>query len=231
MKIEYNQNVEALRKSASQKLQLEIERAKSEGKAVLFLASGGSALGLLQSIPSELWVGVTIMVLDERFSTDPKLNNSLQLEEKGLPVTKTVPEKDETLEEFANRCEQLIIDWKAQHPDGSVIATVGMGDDGHIAGISPFPNEPEKFNQIFEEHLRNVVGYVGNLNPSQRVTVTPRFMKEGIDTAIVYIIGENKQAALDRVFAQTGNLAQTPARVLQSMNGEVYLFTDRVIVN
>jgi 6-phosphogluconolactonase/glucosamine-6-phosphate isomerase/deaminase len=176
---------------------------------------------------------VTVTVLDERFSSDPKVNNWLVVKdtdfyrrvvEVGGELIETVPRQGEGLDEFAERWEGELRDWRKKNPHGRVVATIGIGEDGHVAGISPFPEESERFVEfMFTDKW--VKGYVGNLQPAERVTVTAKFMEEKIDVGIVYVVGERKRLALVKVLANEGRLAETPARILREMR-EVRVLTD-----
>ncbi len=170
---------------------------------VLLLLSGGSALSILDYIEVDvLGPNLTITMLDERCSSDPKVNNFLQLKEKifyknavtqNAKIISTAITENDDCAEFAKRWEKEVIAWKKDHPDGVVLATMGMGADGHVAGIFPGVDE-KRFNG---EEL--VVSY--SVSPevnkfTDRITVTYTFLKEYIDGAIVYAVGEEKEEVI-----------------------------------
>lgn len=203
----------------------------------LLLLSGGSAFTVYEYIdPSSLSPLVTIGVLDERYSTDPKENNMAQLQqtsfyaratEHGCGVIDTTVHGSETQEELATRFHAALVDWKNHNPQGVIIATVGIGPDGHTSGILPFPENPQMFSNLFETTDKLVVGYdADGKNPYRyRVTTTYPFLKGYIDHVFVYAVGENKRDALTKVKSETGTYATTPARVLRDMK-DVSLYTD-----
>lgn len=210
------------------------EIASLDGRPVLLMLSGGSALELLDGFDvSVLGPQVAITVLDERFSADPSVNNWKQIEASGFyekaknvgcEMIVTIPVVGEKLEEFADRWEKDLRRWVQRHPHRRVLATVGIGGDGHVAGLSPFPENPEKFTEfVFTGDW--VVGYGGNLEPRERVSVTAEFMEKKIDTAFVYVVGEEKRQAWEKVIANDGRMAETPARILREMD-DVRVFTD-----
>ncbi len=204
-------------------------------KHILFLASGGSSLRLLDALDN-LPPYVSIGVLDERYSKDPKVNNFSQLtktqfyirsKKRFEQIFHTAVQANESLDSFSNRFEALTRGWKSQFPDGIVVATLGMGKDGHISGIMPFPEDNVVFEKLFNNSRNWVVGYdVGNKNPYRyRVTTTLPFLRNEVDFAVAYITGEEKKDALDMCLADDGKVNNIPARVMHDMKN-VTVFTD-----
>lgn len=234
MEIQRNENIEILLNSARNLLTSLLKKMK--GRAILFLCSGGSALELLRDIPSECFNSdITIGVLDERYSRDEAVNNFAQLQnfpfytiavDAGARIIDTRPQDKETIEHLAQRFEKELRLWHTNNTDGIVIATMGIGPDGHTAGIMPFPEDPERFCEYFESPDMWVCGYdAGEKNQYPlRVTPTMTFLKK-IDHSIVFCVGENKREALARVLADEGTYAETPARVIRDIKN-VTLFTD-----
>lgn len=217
--------------AASEAAQAELEKAllasQKDTTPVLLLLSGGSALDVVADLDPSLLSATTILPLDERFSSNPALNNSLQMQALGLPVTLVVPQQDETLEAFGQRFDQLLRGWRRHYPQGVIIATIGMGADGHIAGISPMPTQPKEFDSMFVTTSAWAVGYQGNLEPAERVTVTVEFLEE-IDVAIGFVTGETKAEALRAAFSDQAttdfpqDISQLPAVVLPSLDGILF---------
>lgn len=184
---------------------------------ILFLSSGGSALELLDEIeisylPKNLMVGV----LDERVSSDPKASNAAQLKQTSFFMKlqeRGVPFLDIFKGEFT-------------HPQGKIIITQGVGADGHTAGIFPFPEDPKKFQELFEnkEHLAVEYDAEGKTEYPRRLTVTMPFLRQ-VDHSVVFVAGEGKRGALERVLAKEGSLYETPSRIVHEMR-QVSIFTD-----
>jgi len=214
-----------------------LQAAHSQNKPVLLLLSGGSAFDLLSQIDADsLTEKVTIGVLDERYSRDPKENNFAQLQEtdfyttaiaKGVQVIDTTVQGEETHEAHAKRFERALVAWKESNPEGVIVATVGIGPDGHTSGMLPFPENPSLVAQLFDDPDTLVAAYdAEGKNPFRyRSTTTNTFMKEYLDHAFVYAVGEGKRNALTRLISENGDFATTPARVLREMKS-VDLFTD-----
>jgi 6-phosphogluconolactonase/glucosamine-6-phosphate isomerase/deaminase len=58
-----------------------------------------------------------------------------------------------------------------------------------------------------------------------RVTVTFPFLREIVDHAVVYAVGRNKRAALERVLLERKRIWEIPARIIHQMK-DVTVFTD-----
>ncbi|MBI4281440.1 6-phosphogluconolactonase [Candidatus Uhrbacteria bacterium] len=204
---------------------------------ILFLVSGGSAFLLLDHLPLSVFGrALTVGVLDERYSRIRAVNNFLQLKatrfykrakSRGVQWIKTVPAKGETLAHFSRRFEGALRAWKKAHPEGRIVATLGMGADGHTVGIMPYPEAPQRFRQLFGNPLQWVVGYdTKKKNPYPlRATTTLSFLQREVDSAVALVCGMEKSDAFGRVNAKRGNLAQTPMRIIHAMK-HVQLFTD-----
>lgn len=206
---------------------------------ILLALSGGSAFKILDHIDgSKLTSRVSIVVLDERFSSDPKINNSIQLKERpaiaqaikqGTQFFDTVPAATEKLEEFAERYESILRTWKETHGQGTIIATAGIGPDGHTFGMMPFSEDTAWFTKNFVETEHWVKGYDAEIKSEYplRATTTVPFAKE-ISHCIYFVCGANKKPALGRALAPEGELADTPARLIQQIR-DVHLFTDQPV--
>lgn len=227
IEIQKCENAELAIKEAITALTATLEQALETGKSVLLFLSGGSNLKLLGNLPKNVLnhKALSICVFDERFSKEAALNNSLQIQALGLPIALSVPTEEETLSAFAGRFNQLLSDWLANNEQGIIIATLGMGPDGHIAGISPFPDDPQYFTKIFMNQDALAVGYVGNLQPPERVTVTPKLLAH-ITTIIGVITGQAKQTAW-QAFMQKATPAHVhPVQLLHALKAKMLFFTD-----
>lgn len=203
---------------------------------VLLLLSGGSALDILKSVdvPADT-SNITVSVLDERFSFDPRINNFLQLLvtefyprllSNGARTINTSPLQNETQEQLTARFDATLKNWEKEHPTGVVIATQGIGLDGHTAGIVPMPENASRFAELFENKNEWAIGYSAENNPHPlRVTTTFPFLRDIIDMSVMHVKGEDKRAALKAALTPDALLNQTPAAIIQQMKN-VQLFTD-----
>ena len=204
---------------------------------ILLMLSGGSASGLLAFIdPALLGSRITISVLDERFSTDPAINNFAQLKqtsfyssasEQGCDFIDTQAQSSDNLENLKNRFEKAIAAWRRRHEHGFIIATLGIGEDMHIAGTMPYPEDETLFKNLFENTGNIFVGYdTGGKNKYPlRITPTNHFLRNGIDCALVYVAGESKKQPLIRTLMTKEFLHCVPARIIHEMKA-VTLVTD-----
>ena len=209
------------------------------GIPTLLMISGGSALELLEGISlRNMGRHITITVLDERYSTDPTVNNFSQLaqthffkkaEKRGIDYIDTRVHRRISLKGLAKKFEKDLRKWKKRYREGEVLITQGIGEDGHTAGIMPYPENPRLFKKLFDNQKEGkwVLGYNtdGKNEYPSRVTVTLPFLREIVDHSILYVAGQNKKGALKRVMAKQGFLAETPARIIGEMKN-VQLFTD-----
>lgn len=212
---------------------------EAQRKPVLLMLSGGSALELLAGIEMK-YIGkkVTVTVLDERFSRDSAVNNFGQLaetdfykkaERKGIDYIDTRIHRKISLYGLAQKFERGLRGWVRNNPKGRIIATQGVGEDGHTAGIMPYPENLKKFERLFEKENRWVVGYHAGREKSEyprRVTVTLPFLREYVDCSVVYVTGSSKRRALRSLLAKRGKLAKTPSRIIHQMKN-VSLFIDQ----
>lgn len=217
-----------------------LEEAGEEQKKILLLLSGGSSLEILAGINEDLISpAVTICPLDERYSTNPEENNMGQIDqtdffrkarENGAGMIDTRVLQGESQENLAKRFNQALLDWLKENPDGKIVATVGVGADGHVSGMMPYPENPQKFYEMFDggNTEKLVVGYdAGDKNQYPlRATTTMNLIRK-IDVAVCYVAGNNKKEAVLRLLSEEGDLATTPARILREIPGKVFLFTDQ----
>ncbi len=205
------------------------------GKPLLLLLSGGSSLDLLEYISDEaLKGGITIGMLDDRYSRDPAVNSYMILNDgifferalqKGCIIMDSSVSEHESLELYAERYESYIKEWMTMYPDGIIRATVGIGPDGHTSGILPNPEDPETFEALFNTEKLIMGYYVGDKSPHKyRMTSTFTLMKK-FDQVMTYMSGKNKKEALQKVLAEEGDLAETPGRIVRELKN-VTIYTD-----
>ena len=225
--------------SATQKLNGILSEALQTQKPILLLLAGGSSLGLLEGASAENLDGrVTIAPLDERYSENPDENNMAQImqtdfyqraRDNGVATIDTRVMAGETQAELTDRFNLALNNWFQKNPDGVVVATVGIGADGHVSGMIPFPENPEKFSELFAntDETKLVVAYdATGKNPHPlRVTTTIHLMKK-IHKAVVYVVGENKREAVIKFTDPAAVASQIPAVILKEIPAEVFLFTD-----
>jgi 6-phosphogluconolactonase/glucosamine-6-phosphate isomerase/deaminase len=200
---------------------------------VLLLVSGGSSFSILEYCAVEfLNEKVTLGVLDERYSHDPSSNNYLQLTktsffekavQKGVQIINSSIGENEPLAAVTKRIDQSIKNWVTSHSGGKIIVTMGIGEDGHVAGIMPSISGVDFSSDTL------IVGYsfpkeINQYN--ERITVTYTFLKDYVTDAIVYAVGASKQKILEEFLLETSILDKVPALILKEMSS-VKIFTDK----
>ena len=210
--------------------------AERQGKEFLFLSSGGSSLTLLEYLdPQYFGAQSTISVLDERYSEDPSVSTMAQLEqtafyrmvrEAGAHFIDTKVQPGESIASLASRFEEALRAW-VERTEGVIIASVGVGPDAHTSGIMPYPEDPCYFDTLFNDAAHWVAAYdAHDKNPHRlRVTTTLPFLRR-IDSAIIFIVGENKRPALEKLLSDAGTHRESPCRIWREVAG-AKVYTDQ----
>lgn len=201
-------------------------------RPILLMLSGGSAFKLLDYVDSQILDSqITLTTLDERFSTDQGVNNFDQLKstnfykqavDRGVSSIDTTARHGESLEAMTKRINSAMTDWFLNNPSGVVLVTMGVGLDGHTAGILPEQTAVD-FNA--KDWL---VSYQTSLSDNPyptRITVTYKFLLEQVDFGLVYVVGEEKCPVLDDLLNSEVALEKMPAQIIKDMQ-TVKLVTD-----
>jgi len=201
-------------------------------KQILLLLSGGSALSILEHVDKDvLGSRVTITTLDERFSSDSAINNFAQIEATdfyanasrcGVQAISTRVDATDTLEECGKRFEKSLREWRIKNTDGVMLATMGVGEDGHTAGIFPGTRNADFSSDAW------VISYVLPKAVNvyhERITVTYTFLRTQITEAVVYAVGEKKRQVIAQVVNQPCELEKLPICIVNELTS-VTLITD-----
>jgi len=132
---------------------------------VFLLVSGGSALGVLGDINvAQLSSSVHVCVVDERFGVAKDDQNYYQLSQtdfargfiaQGGMVCDTSLHDLNSLATAEARFGAHLQSIASQSRDGvRVITILGIGPDGHTAGIMPYPDDVETFHSLFYDKKR-----------------------------------------------------------------------------
>ncbi len=201
---------------------------------VVCLLSGGSALDVVGfiEINDKPECRTIFMMGDERGSREPKVNNTLQLEARypGHAVIKslirTVPEENESLIDFAARVEKTLLEKISELRYVKIFMILGMGTDGHTAGI--FPMNKESFQETYLDDLTYVPVHVEGLTIDSRASLTPGWILNHVDEIFAYVTGESKHALLESLQNETKELHERPAELLK-LHGRAHIYTDQVL--
>lgn len=222
----------SLSEAASQAgTQLERWLQEFSGDPLLLLLSGGSALEMLEyTNPSTLSKVLGVGVIDERWSPDVAANNGAKARETrfcqraiqaGAIWLDSGFRAEESLEDMAKRMEYSWRTFLDAHPTARIIITLGIGVDGHTAGILP----PLLDSAEFEEGLvRGYSASASNNKYPQRVTATLSLLRRA-DRALIYAVGAAKEPAVRCSLDPATRLVDCPAAIIQQLP-EVVLITD-----
>jgi len=188
---------------------------------ILLLLSGGSAFSFLDLVSRDnLGALVTIGVLDERIDDRKSVNNFSQLTatkffgdacSRGCSYIDTSVQGHESLADMAARYDDAITLWLGENgEEGKVIVTLGLGADGHTAGI--FPGTVE----LLETYTSNMVPLEVSKEINEftkRVTATPHFLRTVVAAGVAYVVGEDKCPVLTDLIANEIETEDFPALI------------------
>jgi len=197
-------------------------------KTVLFLSGGSTPKELYKILASEkkLKIGLSAIV-DERFG--PKMHegsNEKMIKDSGLfkyfkvfniPIQTILIGKD--IESTAREYEEKIININKTYKQK--IAILGIGEDGHTAGISSGFKNSNKFVVSIDNFPSEY---------KQRITLTFKAL-EKLDKLILLVLGKEKLEALTKMFKK-GSIKDLPARfyMKKEISEKTILITDQDLV-
>ncbi len=194
------------------------------GKRVLWLLSGGSnipaSVTVMDNISRKLRQNLTVMLGDERYGpVGHPDSNATQLTKAGFKpapaVMLAVLQPEFTLAETTTHYRELAS--QAFGTADVIISQLGMGEDGHVAGI--LPNSAAS-----HETIELVTGYSGK--PFDRLSLTfPAFRQ--VTAAYVFAFGATKRLPLSTLRTKRLDPNIQPAQILKQL-GEVYIYNDQV---
>lgn len=186
-------------------------------KDILLVCAGGSANEVLEYLPGHIPThcrSLTITVLDERLHPDPEFQNAYELKKLFPSVQCISPfdtiEEGQTVEAYGNQFNAALKAWLFEHTEQYVCAVIGIGSDGHVAGIFGDVHE-HQFAERFIDTRALAVGYTvpDSAKPSatrMRITTTAHFLTYFVHHALIYCVGPEKK----NVVAQLCELERKP---------------------
>lgn len=204
---------------------------------ILFLSSGGSSLTILDLIDKDVLSSkITVSVLDTRIGVEIKDENYYQLtqtkffkiaQERGVKFLDISDFGNQSVESAGERLSLIFKDWLEKNPKAKIIATLGMGSDGHIAGIMPFPLNQNLFDGLFKSEENLFAYYEAMIKTAfpKRLTATFSFLKK-IDRVISCINGEDKKEKLGNLLSEEKYFdCEFPGVLIRDLKN-VLIFTD-----
>ena len=200
-------------------LSVTISEALVQGKAVLWLMTGGSSINIAVEVSKRLkdmpLKKLHITLTDERYGAVGHADsNWFQLEQAGFNLDEAELHPvliGETMENTViNYAEQLN---KCLNEVNFRIGLFGIGQDGHVAGI--LPNSPAVNDQAL------AIGY--DASPYRRITITPNVIAQ-LDQAVVYAVGHKKWPIIMQLDASLP-INEQPAQALKTVP-KLMIFND-----
>ncbi|MGH7141950.1 MAG: 6-phosphogluconolactonase [Candidatus Saccharimonadales bacterium] len=204
-------------------LSQQLTKSLSDRKRTLWLISGGSNIAIstrvMAGLPQNLTARLSIRLSDERYGPAGHADsNTQQLLDAGFKL------KDATFTPVIQG-ESLDLTLKSYSDDISrqfdqsevIIAQLGIGPDGHTAGILPNSIAAQPSHQL-------VVSY--QAADFRRLTLSFKALAQ-IDTAFVFAYGAAKKPALEQLRDQNLSLARQPAQILKRIS-RAYIYNDSV---
>lgn len=198
-------------------------RELAAGKQVLWLLSGGSniptSVQIMDNISEEQSANLSVSLIDERYGEPGHADsNWTQLMKAGfkskqatlLPVLEPAAGFEDTRIRYEQFAEKAFAD------NDVVIAQLGIGPDGHVAGI--LPNSPAAGADTL------VAAY--DAPPLKRLTLTFPALRR-ITAAYIFAFGKPKHGALQALHDKKLPLAEQPAQILNELP-EAYVYSDQV---
>ncbi|MEI7653558.1 MAG: 6-phosphogluconolactonase [bacterium] len=182
---------------------------------------------------------ITVGLVDERWvSSDHADRNEKQirnsklvqyLELRGALFIPMIQDIEKDMKADADLVSQLYTGMKNERVN--LFITIGIGTDGHIAGILP-TSDKSSFDRRYLTPAP-VVYYETRpeetTNPHrQRLTITPDFIRSA-NEVIVYASGTGKKSVLDRLLRGNEQTYSFPAQLLTEMGEKATLFTDQLV--
>lgn len=208
------------------------EAIRDRGAAAIALSGGSSPTQAYALLASETidWNKVHVYWVDERAVGPTHERSNFFHAKKVLLDPARIPEANvHRMRGDASDLAAAAADYEAELRDtvreklGGVpaldLVVLGVGDDGHTASL--FPGEP-----TVNTTDKLVAAVPGKGEREPRLTLTAPVL-ESARASVIIVLGAAKHAALERVWAVSGNLDETPARVIRSFRGGVTWVIDR----
>lgn len=209
--------------SAISVIQDRLKEELAASKKVLWLVSGGSNIAacttVMRGLPQNMTKSLTVMLADERYGTvDHPDSNATQLQAAGFDpqfatiIQVLIPNTsfEATRDRYDRLARQAFVD------NDIVMGQLGIGTDGHIAGI--LPNSDAVKSPDF------VAAY--SIPPYQRLTLTHHALKR-VSVCYVLAFGDSKKPALELLATKLVPYAEQPAQILKELP-EAYVFNDQL---
>jgi 6-phosphogluconolactonase len=223
---------EVAREAAARMTRAILEALKERGSAAIALSGGSSpfeAYRLVAQQPID-WKRVQIYQVDERAVPPESDRSNFGAAKRALIDVAHVPPEnvhrmrgeDPDLGRAAAEMEADLRDHVKEKIAGLPaldLVVLGVGDDGHTASL--FPGE-----DTVHVTDRLVAAVPAKPGREARLTLTAPILENARATVII-AYGPSKHEPLERIWATSGDLKQTPARIIRSFRGNITWVIDR----
>lgn len=208
------------------------EALKERGSATIALSGGSSPIDAYRALAQQPldWSRIQIYWVDERAvpPDSPRSNygaaKAALLDAIAIPQGNVHRMRGEApdLAAAAAEYDQLLRDTVRSKIGGLPaidLVVLGIGDDGHTASL--FPGEPTV--QVTDRLVADVPPRDGR---EARLTLTSPVL-ENARASVIIVMGKSKHDALERIWAASGDVRQTPGRVVRGFRGAITWVIDR----
>lgn len=191
-------------------------------KKVLLIIAGGSNIPILKAVfdllEFELTSNIDIILSDERFGpSDYQESNFVKLIKYGFDKKKANFINILTNQDIKTSTRLLEKEFVQKSQKANIIiAQLGIGEDGHIAGILPNSKALDSNDYVVNFKVPDF----------ERITLSFKALKK-IDIAIVAAYGAKKKKALKNLKNLKLPLNEMPSRILQEIKS-IYIYNDQL---
>lgn len=207
------------------------EAIKERGAATIALSGGSSPLGAYRLLAREAidWKKVNIYWVDERAVAPDSDRSNFGAAKKVLIDQIEIPSanvhrmrgEDPDLEKAAADYEMVLRNIRAKMAGlpSLDLVVLGIGDDAHTASLFP------------GEDTVNITDRLVAVAPARegreaRLTLTSPVL-ENARSSVIVVLGKSKHDALESIWATSGDVKTTPARIIRGFRGTVTWVIDR----
>lgn len=208
-----------------------LDAIKERGNATIALSGGSSPLEAYRLLAKEPidWNKVNVYWVDERAAPPEHERSNYGASKKALLDAISIPPgnihrmraEDPDLEKAAADYEAELRNIKAKISGLPALDLVvlGVGDDGHTASL--FPGEDTV-------HITDRLVAVAPAKNGReaRLTLTAPVL-ENAKASVIIVLGKSKHEPLERIWATSGDVNQTPARIIRGFRGAITWVIDR----